>query len=229
MSDLSKKVSNSRERLGELMEYYHINQSELCRKTGLQKSALSNYLNGDRVPRLDQISLIVDCFNINPAWLMGYDVPMGMSVLPRVDPQDDTATTEALKVALKSLEDACLVIQVLLADNKTKEKLRNMITLSKSGVKGGFAMSKGDRLRQLREQIGMSQVEAAEKIGVSKQTLYKYEKDIVTNIPSDVIEKMAVIYNTTPAYLMGWSEQVRQIQTQKDNLCRKYISQDKTN
>ena len=90
-------------------------------------------------------------------------------------------------------------------------------------------MSKGDRLRQLREQIGMSQVEAAEKIGVSKQTLYKYEKDIVTNIPSDVIEKMAVIYSTTPAYLMGWSEQVRQIQTQKDNLCRKYISQDKTN
>ena len=81
-------------------------------------------------------------------------------------------------------------------------------------------MSKGDRLRQLREQIGMSQVEAAEKIGVSKQTLYKYEKDIVTNIPSDVIEKMAVIYSTTPAYLMGWSEQVRQIQTQLEPLTK---------
>lgn len=81
-------------------------------------------------------------------------------------------------------------------------------------------MSKGDRLRQLREQIGMSQVEAAEKIGVSKQTLYKYEKDIVTNIPSDVIEKMAVIYSTTPAYLMGWSEQVRQIQNQLEPLTK---------
>lgn len=73
---MSKKVSNSQKRIVELMEYYHINQTELCRKTGLQKSALSNYLNGDREPRQSQISLIADPFNINPAWLMGYDVPM---------------------------------------------------------------------------------------------------------------------------------------------------------
>ena len=31
----------------------------------------------------------------------------------------------------------------------------------------------------------MSQVEFADKINVSKQTLYKYEDDIITNIPSD--------------------------------------------
>lgn len=31
----------------------------------------------------------------------------------------------------------------------------------------------------------MSQVEFADKINVSKQTLYKYENDIITNIPSD--------------------------------------------
>lgn len=65
-------------------------------------------------------------------------------------------------------------------------------------------MSKGERLRQLRSQKGFSQVEAAERAGVSKQTLYKYEKDIITNIPSDVIEKIAALYETTPAYIMGW-------------------------
>ena len=73
---MNKKVSNSQKRLVELMEYYKINQTELCRRTGLQKSALSNYLNGDREPRQNQISLIADPFNINPAWLMGYDAPM---------------------------------------------------------------------------------------------------------------------------------------------------------
>lgn len=73
---MSKKVTNSQQRLHELMDYYHINQTELCNKTGLQKSALSNYLNGDREPRQNQISLIADPFNINPAWLMGYDAPM---------------------------------------------------------------------------------------------------------------------------------------------------------
>ena len=72
------KISNSKERIQELMSYFGINQTELCKRTSLQKSALSNYLNGDREPRQDQISLIADPFNINPAWLMGYDVSMFM-------------------------------------------------------------------------------------------------------------------------------------------------------
>lgn len=76
------KISSSKERIKELMEYFGINQTELCGKTGLQKSALSNYLNGDREPRQDQISLIVDPFNVNPAWLMGYDVSMFLNIKP---------------------------------------------------------------------------------------------------------------------------------------------------
>ena len=90
-----KKVSNSRNRLIELMEHYHINQTELCRRTGLQKSALSNYINGDREPRQAQISLIADPFNINPAWLMGYDVPMEMPT-PKVEL--DSQIAEAMKM-----------------------------------------------------------------------------------------------------------------------------------
>ena len=71
-------------------------------------------------------------------------------------------------------------------------------------------INKGLRLKELREQKGMSQTEAARHIGVSKQTLYKYENNIITNIPSDIIEKIAVLYETTPAYLMGWQEQIKQ-------------------
>lgn len=65
-------------------------------------------------------------------------------------------------------------------------------------------MKKGDRLKRLREDANMSQVDAASKIGISKQTLYKYEQDIITNIPSDVVEKIAKVYGTTPAHIMGW-------------------------
>ena len=66
-------------------------------------------------------------------------------------------------------------------------------------------MSKGLRIKNLREMCGMGQTEAAQKVGVSKQTLYKYERDIITNIPSDIIEKLANLYGTTPEYIMGWS------------------------
>ena len=69
-------------------------------------------------------------------------------------------------------------------------------------------MTKGEKIRNLRDRIGKSQVEMAELIGVSKQTLYKYENDIITNIPSDKIEAIASITHTTPAYIMGWDAPV---------------------
>ena len=76
------KNSNSQKRIRELMDFYGLSQSELCRRTGIQKSALSNYLSGTREPRQDQISFIADPFNVNPAWLMGYDVPMYIEIEP---------------------------------------------------------------------------------------------------------------------------------------------------
>ena len=67
-------------------------------------------------------------------------------------------------------------------------------------------MTKGMRIKTKRETLKISQTELAQKIGVSKQTLYKYEHDIVTNIPSDVIEKLSDQLNCTPEYIMGWHE-----------------------
>lgn len=49
----------------------------------------------------------------------------------------------------------------------------------------------GNRIENLRESINDPQTELAEKFGVSKQTLYKYENNIVTNIPSDKIKLIA--------------------------------------
>lgn len=66
----------------------------------------------------------------------------------------------------------------------------------------------GDRIKKRRELLDISQIELAEKIGVSKQTLYKYENNIVTNIPSDKIENLAKFLKTTPAFLMGWEKEI---------------------
>lgn len=72
------KNSNSNERIRLLINELEISQTEFCNKTGLTKSALSNYLNGDRQPRQDQIDKISRAFNVSPTWLMGYDVPKEM-------------------------------------------------------------------------------------------------------------------------------------------------------
>lgn len=72
-------------------------------------------------------------------------------------------------------------------------------------------MTIGERLKELRERLGMSQVDFASKINVSKQSLYKYENNIITNIPSDKIEAAAKVGNVSPAYLMGWDNNIAPI------------------
>lgn len=69
-------------------------------------------------------------------------------------------------------------------------------------------MTVGERIKKLRTKLGMSQVDFADKINVSKQTLYKYENNIITNIPSDKVEEAARIGNVSPAYLMGWEDPI---------------------
>lgn len=70
----NKKVATSNQRIRELIESLNISQVEFCEKTGLKTSALSNYLNDNRIPRQDAIAKIADAYFINPSWLMGYDV-----------------------------------------------------------------------------------------------------------------------------------------------------------
>ena len=67
-------------------------------------------------------------------------------------------------------------------------------------------MKIGDRIKEIRTRCGMSQVTLADKIKVSKQTLYKYENGVITNIPSDKIEAIADVFGVSPAYFMGWDE-----------------------
>jgi transcriptional regulator with XRE-family HTH domain len=70
-------------------------------------------------------------------------------------------------------------------------------------------MTKGQRIKSQRESLGISQTDLAKSIGVSKQTLYKYEHDIVTNIPSDVVERLSRALQCSPAFIMGWSDALR--------------------
>lgn len=73
---MTEKVSTSQKRIAEMMKIFNITQSDIVRKTKIPKSTLSNYLSGKRTPDQEHLSLLSDPYGINPAWLMGYDVPM---------------------------------------------------------------------------------------------------------------------------------------------------------
>lgn len=62
---------------------------------------------------------------------------------------------------------------------------------------------RGDRLKYLREQKKLSQLELAKLLGVDRTMIGKYE--LKNNQPrKDVLEKMVEIFNVEPSYLMGF-------------------------
>lgn len=71
---MNSYVSNTR--IKSLLSQTNLSQSEFCKKANIHKSVLSNYLNGDRQPNSKQLTKIAEAFNVSPAWLMGFEVPM---------------------------------------------------------------------------------------------------------------------------------------------------------
>lgn len=63
----------------------------------------------------------------------------------------------------------------------------------------------GERIRGKRQNLGYTLEKLANEIGVTPSTILKYENGSI-NIPSDKIEKISLVLNTTPAYLMGWED-----------------------
>ena len=68
-------------------------------------------------------------------------------------------------------------------------------------------MTIGDRMKKRRIELKLVQEDVALVVGVTKQTIQKYENNIITNIPSDKIELIAKALNTSPSYLMGWDDE----------------------
>lgn len=67
-------------------------------------------------------------------------------------------------------------------------------------------MNIGDRIKQKRKESNLTLEELGERTGLTRFLIHKYEKGIITNIPSDKIEKIADALSTSPAYLMGWED-----------------------
>lgn len=66
-------------------------------------------------------------------------------------------------------------------------------------------MTIGEKIKKLRLDNNMTLEELGGKVGVSKQSLFKYENGIVTNIPLDRIEKLGKVLGVDPSELVGWS------------------------
>lgn len=67
-------------------------------------------------------------------------------------------------------------------------------------------MTLGEKIKACRTSKNMTQTELGSACGTSKQTIFKYETGVITNIPLDKLEAIAAALDVSAAYLMGWEE-----------------------
>lgn len=67
-------------------------------------------------------------------------------------------------------------------------------------------MNIGQRIKARREELGISAEDLGQKIGKAKTTIYRYELGLIEKMPTSVLEAIAAALQTSPAYLMGWTE-----------------------
>lgn len=86
-------------RLKMALSIRNMTQAELCQKTKIPKSALSEYIKGLYDPKQDRLLILSEALNVDPVWLMGFDVPMEKED-KKISP-NELSLTEGEKVMLE--------------------------------------------------------------------------------------------------------------------------------
>jgi transcriptional regulator with XRE-family HTH domain len=72
----NEKVATTASRIKEAMRAAGKKQADLMRETGLDRSAISNYVAGRYEPKQKAINKLAIALDVSEMWLWGYDVPM---------------------------------------------------------------------------------------------------------------------------------------------------------
>lgn len=63
-------------------------------------------------------------------------------------------------------------------------------------------MTVGEKIKSLRKQIGLTQTELGQKVGVQKNAVSKWECGRVEDIPTSTIKQLASLFNVPASYLI---------------------------
>ena len=76
------KQSDFASRLALALEQRNMKAVDLSRKTDVSEGTISCYINGKYQAKQNRVKVFAEALNVNPAWLMGYDVPMDEPIEP---------------------------------------------------------------------------------------------------------------------------------------------------
>lgn len=73
-----------------------------------------------------------------------------------------------------------------------------------------------ERIKQRRKELFLTADDIAEALGISRSTVYRYESVEIEKFPLKSLEPLAKVLQTTPDFLMGWTENENSITLTND-------------
>lgn len=209
------------ERMKQRRKEIGFSAEKVAERLGVSPATIYRYEKGDieKVP-VDSLAELARILQTTPAYLMGWE-ECANSATPQPAPKTVySGDISDSKIATSHAHSPCPSHRINDTDDRghmySSEReiagandvsdIENTVSHSCQHVSDNteaFTMTVGDRIRQIRQNQDITQQELADYVGVSKQAIYKYENNIVTNIPMDKVDAIAKRLKVSPAYLMG--------------------------
>ena len=117
-------------RLQSALSNINMTQQELSEKSGVGKSSISHYINGTHTPSKESAAKIGSVLNVDPLWLMGFDVPEKPDT--KLLPSDN----DPMKDAFMALDRVALKLKTVKEDYQSSDCIRIAKYMSMLNEKG---------------------------------------------------------------------------------------------
>ena len=110
-----------KDRLREAMNRSGMKAADVCKKTGIPKSAMSYYLSGRSEPKADRLYLICKALDVSEAWMLGYDVEMA-----KTQAQKNNDTLADIVAKFKTDDSFSKLLEALVNDEEFLNAVKTM-------------------------------------------------------------------------------------------------------
>lgn len=155
------------------------NQEDLAEFLHIERAAISQYESGKRTPDAEKISKIADFFGVTTDYLLGRTLKAYSDTTYPVSSHTNPIVRE---------NNSPLY-------NNSSENLKAAITI-------------GSRVKECREQKGLTQQQLGELINVSDATINRYERDL-REPGIETIKLLSKVLDCSTDYLLGLSDHTR--------------------
>lgn len=83
-------------------------------------------------------------------------------------------------------------------------------------------MTTAERMKLRRKELGLKAEDIAEKIGVSRSTMFRYENGDIEKLPINHLVPIARALHTSVDFLMGWTDKKEPIPVDGDGQSQEF-------